>query len=172
MAFRTHLYSLAPLSVPPLQLAQTKPHPPQNLQYISIECVTKRYIQVHEQLNIVIPTGPEMRRGHRKMWWLVVVPCTSKKSLRTESRKDIEEILKTKLATIKEEETEIMTGDENRTLVSNNLRVAKKGNKKMVGSKVELGRLFMPRLICFKDSYLVFINGVAPRGRPAGLPQP
>lgn len=105
------------------------------------------------------------------MWWLVVVPCTSKKCLRTESRKDIEEILKTKLATIEEEETEIKC-DENRMLVSNNLRMAKKGNKKMVSSKVELGRLFMPRLICFKDSYLLFINGVAPRGRPAGLPQP
>ncbi|EEF50050.1 conserved hypothetical protein [Ricinus communis] len=42
-----------------------------------------------------------MRRDYRRMWR--VVPCTSKTILRTESRKDIEEILKTKLATIKEE---------------------------------------------------------------------
>lgn len=35
------------------------------------------------------------------MWW--VVPCTSRKSLQTDCLKDIEEILKTKLATIKEE---------------------------------------------------------------------
>lgn len=105
------------------------------------------------------------------MWWAVVVPCTSKKSfMRTESRKDIEEILKTKLAPIEEEPE--MACDENRTLVTNNIRVAKKGSKKMVGSKVKLGHLFMPRLICFKDSYLVFINGVAPRCRVAGLTQP
>ncbi|KAK9292181.1 hypothetical protein L1049_020141 [Liquidambar formosana] len=69
-----------------------------------------------------------MRRGCRKMWW--VVPCTSIKSLRTESRKDIEEILKTKLATIKEEPEMC---EENRTPTSQH-RVAKKGKK--IHSKV------------------------------------
>ncbi|CAK7340401.1 unnamed protein product [Dovyalis caffra] len=46
----------------------------------------------------------KMRGAYRKMW--LVVPCTSKKILRTESRKDIEEILKSKLGTIQEDEAE------------------------------------------------------------------
>ena len=64
------------------------------------------------------------------MWW-VVVPCANRKSLRTESRKDIEETLKTKLATIKEE---LETCDDNRSL-SNHLCVAKKG--KNIDSKAK-----------------------------------
>ncbi|RQO89799.1 hypothetical protein POPTR_005G001001v4 [Populus trichocarpa] len=46
-----------------------------------------------------------MRRAYRKMW-RVVPDCTSKRILRTESMRDIEEILKSKLATIKEDESE------------------------------------------------------------------
>lgn len=38
--------------------------------------------------------------------WRVVPECTSKRIVRTESRGDIEEILKSKLATIKEDESE------------------------------------------------------------------
>ncbi|PSS08440.1 Krueppel-like [Actinidia chinensis var. chinensis] len=106
-----------------------------------------------------------MMRGHGKIWW--AVPCANRKSLRTESRKDIEEILKTKLATIYEEP---ITCDENWGL-SSHLRVAKKGKK--ISSKAKMGHVFVMPQFSLKDSHLLlFINGVAPKGRPAGLPQP
>ncbi|KVH93558.1 hypothetical protein Ccrd_004390, partial [Cynara cardunculus var. scolymus] len=43
-----------------------------------------------------------MRRSGRKTWWQVV-PCRTKKSLQTELRMGIDQILKAKLETIKEE---------------------------------------------------------------------
>uniref|UniRef100_A0A7N0TEY6 Uncharacterized protein n=1 Tax=Kalanchoe fedtschenkoi TaxID=63787 RepID=A0A7N0TEY6_KALFE len=46
-----------------------------------------------------------MRRPmHLKAWWRV--PCSGRKCLRTESQKDIAEILQSKLATIIEEDAE------------------------------------------------------------------
>ncbi|KAL9667061.1 hypothetical protein QQ045_001407 [Rhodiola kirilowii] len=45
-----------------------------------------------------------MRRIYLKAWWRV--PCSGRKSLRTESQKDIAEILQSKLTTIIEEDTE------------------------------------------------------------------
>lgn len=112
----------------------------------------------------------EMRRGRRRMWWVVVVPCTSRKCLRTDSRKDIEEILKTKLATIKEEPEMCDDHQNQNRALSNHLHAVKKG-KKMISSKIKIGRFFMPQF-SVKDSYFLFMNGVAPKGRPAGLPQP
>ncbi|PSS06003.1 RNA-directed RNA polymerase [Actinidia chinensis var. chinensis] len=107
-----------------------------------------------------------MKRGHRKMWW-VVVPRANRKNLKTKSRKDMEEILKTKLATIKEEPEMC---DDNRAL-SNHLWVAKKG--KQIGSKTKTGRVFVMPQFSLKDFYLLlFMNRVAPKGRPTGLPQP
>ncbi|GFS31705.1 hypothetical protein Acr_00g0018730 [Actinidia rufa] len=92
------------------------------------------------------------------MWW-VVVPRANRKNLRTKSRKDMEEILKTKLAMIKEEPE---TCDDNRAL-SNHLWVAKKG--KQIGSKTKTGRVFvMPQFslrllqLLPKVARLVFLN--------------
>ncbi|GFY94357.1 hypothetical protein Acr_09g0008030 [Actinidia rufa] len=94
------------------------------------------------------------------MWW-VVVPCANRKSLRTESRKDIEEILKTKLATIKEEPEMC---DDNRSF-SNHLRVAKKGKK--IASKTKMGRVFVMPQFSLKDCYLLlFMNRVRPQRSP------
>ncbi|KAA8545335.1 hypothetical protein F0562_020119 [Nyssa sinensis] len=89
-----------------------------------------------------------MRKGHQKMWW-PVVPCTSRKSLRTESREDIEEILKTKLATIKEEPEMC---EENLKLTKQYRCMAKKGMKKL-RSKATMGRFFTPQY-SLRDSYI------------------
>ncbi|KAL5767021.1 hypothetical protein ACOSP7_013600 [Xanthoceras sorbifolium] len=57
-------------------------------------------------------------KAYSKMWWRVV-PCTSRRrNMRTESRKDIEEILKTKLATIEEEPPEMCDSESTVSLSS------------------------------------------------------
>ncbi|BAT95192.1 uncharacterized protein HKW66_Vig0236470 [Vigna angularis] len=73
-----------------------------------------------------------MRRACRKIWRSV--PCTSRKSLRTESRKDMEEILRAKLSTIKEE-PELC--EENLTSPMH-VRMAKKQVKKGLPQKAPL----------------------------------
>jgi hypothetical protein len=96
------------------------------------------------------------------MWW--VVPCTSKKSLQTDCQKDIEEILKTKLATIKEEPEMC---EQNLTPPRHH-RMAKRGNKIRV--KYRLGCLFMPQF-SLKDSYALFMTRFASKRNFGGLLQ-
>ncbi|KAK3415926.1 hypothetical protein EUGRSUZ_H01348 [Eucalyptus grandis] len=101
-----------------------------------------------------------MRKACRRMWR--AVPCTSRKTLRTESQKDIEVILKTKLATIQEEPE---FSDDNMT-PSRRRRAIKKGRK--FEAKVKMGHLFMPQF-SFRDSYALFITGFASKGSFGGL---
>lgn len=89
-----------------------------------------------------------------------VVPCASRKSLRTDSRKDTEEILKTKLATIKEEPE-----NEQNLTPPRHRRMAKKGKK--IRFKDKMGGSF----ISLKDSYALFMTGFASKGSFGGLLQ-
>lgn len=102
-----------------------------------------------------------MRRAYRNM--LRVVPCASRKSLRTDSRKDIEEILKTKLATIKEEPE-----NEQNLTPPRHRRMGKKGKK--IRFKDKKGGSFLPQF-SLKDSYALFMTGFASKGSFGGLLQ-
>lgn len=111
-----------------------------------------------------------MRRAYRRMWR--VVPCTSRTVSRTESRKDIEEILKTKLATIKEEPelAADQVAEDKWTPVRGHLQmVAKSGVKKKSSSnKVKKRRGLVPRF-SLKESYASFMAaGFASRGCSTG----
>ncbi|KAB2621732.1 hypothetical protein D8674_023914 [Pyrus ussuriensis x Pyrus communis] len=99
-----------------------------------------------------------MRRAHRKMWR--AVPCMSRKYFRTDSWKDTEEILKSKLAIIKEEPE---TCEENLT-PPRLWRLVKKGQNKM-GSKLDVARHFRIPNFSLKESYCLFIPGFAPKSR-------
>ncbi|KAM1038515.1 hypothetical protein ACFX13_033927 [Malus domestica] len=99
-----------------------------------------------------------MRRAYRKMWR--AVPCMSRKYFRTDSWKDIEKILKSKLATIKEEPE---TCEESLT-PPRLWRLVKKGQNKM-GSKLDVARHFLIPNFSLKESYFLFIPGFAPKSR-------
>ncbi|KAE8000030.1 hypothetical protein FH972_004402 [Carpinus fangiana] len=101
-----------------------------------------------------------MRSAYPRMWW--VVPCTSRKSLQTDCPKDIEEILKTKLAIIKEEPEMC---EQNLTPPRHH-HMAKKGN--MIRVKYKMGRLFMPQF-SLKDSCALFMTGFASKGALVGF---
>lgn len=82
------------------------------------------------------------------MWWV-------KKNLPTESRMDIEQILKAKLETIKEE-TEV-TEDAYMARIAKRVMMKEKKFYK----KVVMGRGFRPRIgFKLKDSYQVFMSGL------------
>ena len=104
-----------------------------------------------------------MRRACRKLWRSV--PCTSRKSFRTDSMKDMEEILRAKLSTIKEEPESC---EENPT-PPRHMRMAKKQGKKMQG-KDKTGRCLVP-YVNLKQSYVLFITGFASKGSFAGFLQ-
>lgn len=104
-----------------------------------------------------------MRRAYRKIWR--AVPCTSRQSLRTDSWKDIEEILKSKLATIIEEPE---TCEENQT-PPRLKRLAKKGKKK--GSKDSKAGNFLLPHFSLRDSYALFMSRFASKGSFGGLLQ-
>ncbi|XAR56044.1 hypothetical protein NMG60_11036333, partial [Bertholletia excelsa] len=73
-----------------------------------------------------------------RMWW-VMLPCVSRKILRSESREDIEEILKAKLATI-EEESE--AGDENhRGLEKRGKKISYKISWEITQRKLQEGKI-------------------------------
>ncbi|KAL7119798.1 hypothetical protein ACP275_02G084100 [Erythranthe tilingii] len=99
-----------------------------------------------------------MRKGCRKMWWV-------KKSSRRESRMEIEEILKMKLETIKEE-TE--TNDANGALAEKHRSISKKVKK--IQLKAKMGRIFISQL-SLKESYVIFMTGFASKGGLSGLPR-
>ncbi|CAA2985550.1 Hypothetical predicted protein [Olea europaea subsp. europaea] len=103
-----------------------------------------------------------MRKGSRKMWWMV--PRKSKSSLREETRMDIEDILKMKLETIKEE-PEI---DEENGVLTRHRSMSKKVMKK-IHLKVKMGQFFTSQM-SLKESYLLFLTGIASKGGLSGLP--
>lgn len=84
--------------------------------------------------------------------------------MQIDCRKDIEEILKTKLATIKEEPEMC---EQNLTPPRHH-RMAKRRNKIRV--KYKMGRLFMPQF-SLKDSCALFMTGFASKGSFGGLLQ-
>ncbi|KAL8188868.1 hypothetical protein R6Q57_029623 [Mikania cordata] len=88
-----------------------------------------------------------MRKGGRKMWWV-------KKSLRTESRMDIEQILKAKLETIKEESEVIEDTAASSMVCVTNHRMMKDKKQAIMNGE------FRPRIsLKLKDSYLLFMSG-------------
>lgn len=93
----------------------------------------------------------DMRRGSEKKWW--VVPCRSKKYVRTESQMTIEEILRAKLTTI-EEVPEMY--EEYGTRAKHRCMMIKKGKKNHL--KVKMGHFFTPQF-SLKDSYVLFVSG-------------
>lgn len=97
----------------------------------------------------------------RKMWW--VVACRSKESLRRESRMDIQEILKMKLETIKEE------SDVDAAALTRRRSISKKVKK--IHFKVKMGKFFVSHHFSFKESYVIFMTGFAFRGGLTGLPR-
>ncbi|KAG8368990.1 hypothetical protein BUALT_Bualt15G0103700 [Buddleja alternifolia] len=96
------------------------------------------------------------------MWW--VVPFKSKKSLGTESRMDIEDILKMKLETIKEE-PEI---NEENGAITKHRSISKKVKK--IHLKVKMRKLFISQL-SLKESYVIFMTGFSSKGGLSGLPR-
>ncbi|PIN08623.1 hypothetical protein CDL12_18798 [Handroanthus impetiginosus] len=108
-----------------------------------------------------------MRKGSPKMWWNVRVPCRSKKNLmRRESRMDIEEILKMKLETIKEEQEPELINEENGALTKQQQQQRSISNK---AKKIQL-KLFTSNL-SLKDSSVLFMTGFASKGGLSGLPR-
>lgn len=97
-----------------------------------------------------------MRKGYsHKMWW--VVACRSKKSLRRETRMDIEEILKMKLETIEEEDIDCAV-------------MRRRSISKKIHLKAKMGKLYVSQLR-LKESYVIFMAGFAFRGGLNGLPR-
>ncbi|CAL0320905.1 unnamed protein product [Lupinus luteus] len=115
-------------------------------------------------LNKIDLTSKRMRRACRKM--LRSVPCTSRKSMRTDSMKDMEEILRAKLSTIKEE-PELC--EENLTQ-PRCLRVTEKQRKK-IQAKYKIGQCLVPH-VNLKQSYVLFISGFATKSTFFGFLQP
>lgn len=105
-----------------------------------------------------------MRRACGKI--LGSMPCARRKSLRTNSTKDMEEILRTKLSTIREEpECEGKLTPPRYKWMAKNLGMGKKKNiqakdKKVGGSHVNL-----------KQSYVLFVTGFASKGNFGGFLQ-
>ncbi|KAK9070918.1 hypothetical protein SSX86_009486 [Deinandra increscens subsp. villosa] len=101
-----------------------------------------------------------MRKGGRKMWWV-------KKSLPSESRMDIEQILKAKLETIKEEADVIEAAD---TCM---VRVAKRRcsgsgmmmKEKRFYKKIAMERGFRPHI------GLLFLSGFVSKRCLGAIPQ-
>ncbi|KAG5625853.1 hypothetical protein MTR67_005617 [Solanum verrucosum] len=100
------------------------------------------------------------------MWW-VVPSCTSRssKNFKTQPILDIEEILKMKLETIKEE-PEI--SEENVKLTKTN--TMSKQLVKKIQLKVKKGRIFSHKF-SLKECYVLFMTGLATKGALNGLPR-
>ncbi|GKU91214.1 hypothetical protein SLEP1_g5114 [Rubroshorea leprosula] len=92
------------------------------------------------------------------------VPCTNRACVRTESRQDIEEILKAKLATIKEEPAEMMALEE--IPIPPRTRRCSRGRRFFNKAKKKMGRRSH---LCLHNSYMLFITGFASKATFAGL---
>lgn len=96
-----------------------------------------------------------------------MVPCTSRRTLRTESQKDIDDILKGKLATIMEEPEPME--ECSRTPPLRHVLAIKRGRK--LRPKVnKMGQFLLPHF-SLRDSYALFITGFASKGSFGGLLQ-
>lgn len=99
------------------------------------------------------------------MWWIVT---RRKRSLCNELKMDIEDILKTKLATISEEPEMF---EETGNVLTKHRPYAKTKRTKKIYSKVKLGSLFTPHQFSFKCSYVLFMTGFVSKNRVAGFPR-
>ncbi|KAK1386309.1 hypothetical protein POM88_024044 [Heracleum sosnowskyi] len=106
-----------------------------------------------------------MRRGSRKMWWIVT---RRKRSLCNELRMDIEDLLKSKLATIAEEPEMV---EETGNVLTKHRPYAKAKRTKKIHSKVNLGSFFTPHQFSFKCSYVLFMTGFVSKHRGSRLPR-
>ncbi|KAK4339805.1 hypothetical protein RND71_041267 [Anisodus tanguticus] len=109
-----------------------------------------------------------MRKGSRKMWWMVP-SCTSRsKNFKTQPIVDIEEILKMKLETIKEE-PEFCEENGKLTKTNRSNTMSKKLVKK-IQLKAKKGHIFSPKF-SLKECYVLFMTGLATKGALNGLPR-
>ncbi|KAL9688125.1 hypothetical protein QQ045_032539 [Rhodiola kirilowii] len=95
-----------------------------------------------------------MRRIYLKAWWSII-PCSGRKCLKTESQRDIAEILQSKLSTIIEEDTEglLLTPFNELTHLRTHEQVDSQSKQ-----SVKLGRCFKSEL-SLKDLYEVVVTG-------------
>ncbi|XXG78835.1 hypothetical protein AAC387_Pa09g0013 [Persea americana] len=99
-----------------------------------------------------------MKKGS-KLW--LMVPCTSSKSLRTDSRKGIEEILKSGLATIQEEPE---------MFLENELEAEEgEGRRRKRTEKVNKGRRVKGHAMNLGDIYVHFMVGFSSKRGLGGL---
>ncbi|KAL2906827.1 tRNA pseudouridine synthase B [Bienertia sinuspersici] len=95
--------------------------------------------------------------------WIITVPCTSKKALRTNSQKGIGEMLNTKLATIVEEPENFyevwFKGKKAKDLA--------RSSKLFKRSKFQI----VSHSFCVKGSYINFLAGFVAKGSLIGLPR-
>ncbi|KAI4342889.1 hypothetical protein MLD38_027454 [Melastoma candidum] len=104
------------------------------------------------------------RRGVPRMWQ--AVPCASRRTTRTDSQKDIEAILKTKLGTIQEEPE---SPQDPGFLMHGRRRAVRKGMRKLDARAImKMGRRFVSRF-SFADSYAIFSANFAGRGGSLGV---
>ncbi|KAL8237396.1 hypothetical protein R6Q59_018477 [Mikania micrantha] len=90
-----------------------------------------------------------MRRRRRNLWWLI--SCSSRKRLRTESKLDVDEILRSELATINEDSDtyDLTCGAEHR---SRRAKVSKETKK-----SEDPGRVFTAQF-SLRNSYALFLD--------------
>ncbi|KAJ0785589.1 hypothetical protein HanOQP8_Chr02g0044891 [Helianthus annuus] len=98
-----------------------------------------------------------VRRGSRKVWWLIIHKKRSRKDLEA----DIDEILMTELATIDEDSDTYKQNNQAEKLQKR----AKTGKKT---EKEELGRVFNTRF-SMKNSYALFLDRMTSTGSFGGV---
>ncbi|KZV14967.1 hypothetical protein F511_39891 [Dorcoceras hygrometricum] len=96
----------------------------------------------------------------RKIWW--AAPFRRKKDSRWESRMEIEKILKKKLDTI-DEEPENTEEDDDVLEKQAEIVMSKKVKWIRLKAKINMGWVFMARVISFKESYVLFMTSFSPK---------
>lgn len=99
-----------------------------------------------------------MRRGSRKVWWLI----THKKRSRTELKLDMDELCRAELATIDED---LETFEQENNGPEKRRKYAKTGKKT---KKEEMGRVFNTRYNV-KNSYALFLDRITSTRSFGGL---
>ncbi|KAK9670057.1 hypothetical protein RND81_13G173800 [Saponaria officinalis] len=97
---------------------------------------------------------------YRKLIWVIIVPCTSKKTLlRTNSQKGIGEMLSTKLATIIEEPEGLYDRvDQIRYNDSSNIKINDNNNSKLLSFKGKKGKDLIRWRLFKKSRHLISHN--------------
>ena len=120
----------------------------------------------------------------KRLGWVIAVPCTSKKALRTDSQKGIGEILNSKLSTIIEEPENIYevnnknNNNSRNNIINNNINnmklwfKGKKGKDLVRSTKVfKRSKLqVVSHNLSVKGSYIDFLVSFVAKGSLNGLP--